>query len=82
MRPTTTRALPAPVVCRAFGRDGAVMAVVLADGYAVRVGDRLLPGRYRERSDVVAAVIRVARGGDPAPPAPGRVPPRVGAGAG
>jgi hypothetical protein len=82
MRPTTTRALPPPVVCRAFGRDGAVMAVVLADSYAVRVGGVLLPERYRDRGEVVAAVIRVARGGDPGPPAPGCAPPRVGAAAG
>jgi hypothetical protein len=67
MRPRTTRSLPPPIVCRAFGRDGAVMAVVLADGYAVRVGGELLPGRYRDRGEVVAAVLRVARGGAPVP---------------
>jgi hypothetical protein len=40
---------------------------VLADGYAVRVGGELRPGRYGDRGEVVAAVMRVARGGVPAP---------------
>lgn len=52
-----------PIVCRAFAaRGGTVMAVTLRDGYAVQLGAELLPERYGTRAEVVAAVMKAARG--------------------